>query len=98
MSRKHDEAQHEGGGVEDTHKLPIPRNEDLSLENTGSQTLRGVPVHHGGGSGYDPYDTVPNTTAVNGMQRLEDMRRLSEWIRMKRNLERDPDKDDGNGK
>lgn len=92
MRRKQDEAEH-GRGVDDTHRLAIPRDEDLSLENTGSQTLRGVPVLEGSGSGYDPYDTVPNTTAVNGMQRLEDMRRLSEWIRMKRNLGRHADKD-----
>jgi hypothetical protein len=41
----------------------------------------------GGGSGYDPYDTVPNVRQADSAQRHADLRRLSEWIRAKRQAE-----------
>jgi hypothetical protein len=62
----------------------------LELESTGSQTLRGVRLPTGfDSSGYNPYDTIPGTsTSATGQHRIENMRRLSEWIRMKRTLSR----------
>ena len=67
---------------------PNDKDANLSLESTGSQTMRGLRALGGNSSGYNPYDTIPNTSSTTGMHRLEDMRRLSEWIRMKRDLER----------
>jgi hypothetical protein len=60
---------------------------DLSLETTSSQTLRGLRVVESSSSGYNPYDTTPGRTTATGMHRLDDMRRLSEWIRMKRHVD-----------
>lgn len=60
---------------------------ELELESTSSQTMRGVTVPRHLGSGYNPYDTnVPSTGTATGRHRIEDMRRLSEWIRMKRDM------------
>lgn len=69
------------------HKAAKP---ELELESTGSQTMRGVRLPKGfGSSGYNPYDTLPgSSTSATGQHRIEDMRRLSEWIRMKRGLSR----------
>jgi hypothetical protein len=61
---------------------------ELELESTGSQTMRGVRLPRQFGSGYNPYDTVPDTQGSTGQHRTEDLRRLSEWIRMKRDLPR----------
>lgn len=35
-------------------------------------------------AGYDPYDTVPNARHPDSAERQADLRRLSEWIRAKR--------------
>jgi hypothetical protein len=64
------------------------RDLELELESTSSQTMRGVRLPRQFGSGYNPYDTVPDTKGSTGQHRIEDMRRLSEWIRMKRDLSR----------
>lgn len=61
---------------------------NLELESTISQTLRGVRVSGNFGSGYNPYDTIPDAKVGTGHHRIEDLRRLSEWIRMKRELSR----------
>lgn len=39
------------------------------------------------GSGYDPYDTVPNVRQANSMQRHAELRQLSDWIRQQREAE-----------
>lgn len=74
---------------------------DLSLESTSSQTLRGLRALGSTRSGYNPYDSVPagkgnsstgtstDGTSATGMHRLDEMRRLSEWIRTQRELERE---------
>ena len=38
------------------------------------------------GHGYDPYDTFPNVGQPGVEQRQADLRRLSEWIRTKRQV------------
>jgi hypothetical protein len=38
------------------------------------------------GHGYDPYDTFPNVRQPGVAQRQADLRRLSEWIRTKRQV------------
>jgi hypothetical protein len=38
------------------------------------------------GGGYNPYDTFPNVRQSGMVQRQADLRRLSEWIRMKRQV------------
>lgn len=77
---------------EDTVKLPR-----LSLEDTLSQTRRGLRVPHSkAGSGYNPYDTFPNTSSTGAFSRHKDLRQLSEWIRAKRQVEqlkKDDDED-----
>jgi hypothetical protein len=37
--------------------------------------------------GYDPYESVPNLATRNGMRKHKDLRRLSEWIRARRQAE-----------
>jgi hypothetical protein len=74
--------------------LPVVQETDLSLESTSSQTLRGLHVSNGSSTGWNPYDTVPNSANTTGVHRLDDMRRLSEWIRLKREIENNPDKDE----
>jgi len=38
------------------------------------------------GGGYNPYDTFPNVRQGGLAQRQADLRRLSEWIRLKRQV------------
>lgn len=66
------------------------QDNDLSLETTSSQTLRGVRALNGKSWGFNPYDAAPvqDSTSATGMHRLSEMRRLSEAIRMQREAER----------
>jgi hypothetical protein len=62
---------------------------NLSLEDTSTQIRRGItPTHSTGVSGYNPYDTFPNShgTATHGS--TQELKRLSEWIRQKRQAEK----------
>jgi hypothetical protein len=61
---------------------------ELELESTSSQTLRGLTLPASSSNGSNPYDSVPGASTATGQHRIADMRRLSEWIRMKRDLER----------
>jgi hypothetical protein len=38
-------------------------------------------------TGFNPYDTFPNLRATDVGRRQSDLRRLSEWIRLKRQVE-----------
>ena len=40
------------------------------------------------GYGYNPYETVPNVRNASAASRKADLRRLSEWIRTKKHVER----------
>ncbi len=59
-----------------------------STASTGSFELmleeQAVPAKVGGG--YNPYDTFPNVRQAGVGQRQADLRRLSEWIRVKRQV------------
>ena len=59
-----------------------------STASTGSFELmleeQAVPAKAGGG--YNPYDTFPNVRQAGVGQRQADLRRLSEWIRVKRQV------------
>ena len=61
---------------------------NLSLEDTTRQLMRGFPGH---GSrkelGVNPYDTFPNTASSTGMHGTQELRKLSEWIKQKRQAE-----------
>jgi 8-oxo-dGTP pyrophosphatase MutT (NUDIX family) len=61
---------------------------NLSLEDTTRQLMRGFPGH---GSrkelGVNPYDTFPNTSSSTGMHGTQELRKLSEWIKQKRQAE-----------
>jgi hypothetical protein len=54
---------------------------------TGSFEL--AVVEHPSGAvagGYNPYDTFPSVRRAGGTQQHADLRRLSEWIRLKRQV------------
>ena len=59
-----------------------------STAATGSHELmleeQAVPAKSGGG--YNPYETFPNVRQPDVGQRQADLRRLSEWIRVKRQV------------
>ena len=59
-----------------------------STSSTGSVELmleeQAAPAKAGGG--YNPYDTFPNVRQPGVEQRQADLRRLSEWIRVKRQV------------
>jgi hypothetical protein len=65
-----------------------PSKGGLSLEDTVAQKMRGVaPRAKSGLSGYNPYDMAPtsaNSPAVG--QKPTDLRKLSEWIRLTRQV------------
>ena len=50
---------------------------ELSLEEPASAPVVG---------GYNPYDTFPSVRPVGSAQQNADLRRLSEWIRLKRQV------------
>ena len=50
---------------------------ELSLEQPPSAPVAG---------GYNPYDTFPSVRPVGSAQQNADLRRLSEWIRLKRQV------------
>lgn len=59
-----------------------------SSASTGTHELmleEHVPAVQSGG-GYNPYDTFPNVRQSGLEQRQADLRRLSEWIRAKRQV------------
>ena len=63
----------------------------LSLEDTIAQKMRGVPVKtRTGVVGYNPYDAVPAAKAkaetAEQKPRPTDLRKLSEWIRLQRQV------------
>lgn len=60
---------------------------NLRLEDTMAQRMRGLNVPTTpNGSGCNPYDTFPNTSA-SGIRKYSDLKKLSEWIRAKRMAE-----------
>jgi hypothetical protein len=70
---------------------PADGDPKLSLEDTIAQKMRGVPVKtRTGVVGYNPYDAVPAAKAKTegGEQKPKptDLRKLSEWIRLQRQV------------
>jgi len=81
-------------GNDPTFSFPAELDVDLSLEDTAAQKLRGMAVKaRTGVSGYNPYDTVavasskPTPAAPEAPRRPTDLRKLSEWIRLQRQVE-----------
>jgi hypothetical protein len=75
---------------------PAPEAElKLSLEDTVSQKMRGVPTKSRTGViGYNPYDAEPAAKAKDAAAKPKptDLRKLSEWIRLQRQVaELNPD-------
>lgn len=62
---------------------------NLSLEDTTRQLMRGVPSRGPRRSaGGNPYDsTFPNTSSHASTNSTQELRKLSEWIRQKRQAE-----------
>jgi hypothetical protein len=80
---------------------PADSEPKLSLEDTVAQKMRGIPVKSRSGVvGYNPYDTVPaaKTKDAEGKDKPTDLRKLSEWIRLRREVAElnaeEPDKKD----
>lgn len=68
---------------------------ELSLEDTLAQKMRGVPVKKRvSASGYNPYDAMSAGKSQEPPRKPTDLRKLSEWIRLQRQVEelkkRDP--------
>jgi hypothetical protein len=68
---------------------PADAKLDLSLEDTVAQKMRGVtPRIKSGVSGYNPYDAaVSKPPAGDAPGKPTDLRKLSEWIRLRRQVE-----------
>jgi len=62
---------------------------ELSLEDTLARRMRGVAAKRTAVSGYNPYDAEPTAKPVSpdGKRKRTDLRKLSEWIRLKREVE-----------
>jgi hypothetical protein len=82
---------------------PAETDPNLSLEDTIAQKMRGVPVKtRTGVVGYNPYDAAAakaKSDAAEGKPKPTDLRKLSEWIRLTRqvaelNQEKPKDKDE----
>ena len=59
----------------------------LSLEDTIAQQMRGVAsVAKSKVSGYNPYDMAPSSPKPAADQKPTDLRKLSEWIRLTRQV------------
>ncbi len=69
-------------------KIPSDQpNFDLSLEDTYAQKLRGVATRAKTGvSGYNPYDAAPSKRLMGTPPKATDLRKLSEWIRLTRQV------------
>jgi len=72
---------------------PADADFELSLEDTVAQKMRGVPVKvRTGFVGYNPYDALPaakaktKTKAAEQKPKATDLRKLSEWIRLQRQV------------
>jgi hypothetical protein len=69
---------------------PAEGNLNLSLEDTVAQKLRGVPVKtRTGVVGYNPYDAAAakaKSEAAAAKPKPTDLRKLSEWIRLTRQV------------
>lgn len=76
---------HNLGEDEESDTVRILR---LSLEDTLTQQMRGLRTSHSKGSGYNPYDTFPNTSSTGSFAQHRDLRELSNWIRTKRQVEK----------
>ena len=60
----------------------------LSLEDTIARKMRGVATKRSVASGYNPYNAEPTASSKNldGKRKATDLRKLSEWIRLKREV------------
>ncbi len=68
--------------------FPAELDADLSLEDTAAQRQRGLPARaRTGASGYNPYDATPAPKRADARRKPTDLRKLSEWIRLQRQVE-----------
>ena len=66
---------------------PADSKFDFSLEDTVAQNMRGVtPGNKSGVSGYNPYGAAPSNPAAGDPPKPTDLRKLSEWIRLTRQV------------
>lgn len=60
---------------------------ELSLEDTLAQKMRGLPVKSRiPASGYNPYDATATGKPKGPARKSTDLRKLSEWIRVQRQV------------
>lgn len=62
------------------------RHESTASTGTQELMLEEYAAMAKSGGGYNPYDTFPNVRQSGLEQRQADLRRLSEWIRAKRQV------------
>lgn len=68
----------------------------LSLEDTLAQKMRGIPVKtRVAASGYNPYDATAPVKAKEPGPKPTDLRKLSEWIRLHRQVAEAKKRDSG---
>jgi hypothetical protein len=61
---------------------------ELSLEDTLAQHARGIPAKSRPATGgYNPYDAQPAGKSTPAPRKQTDLRKLSEWIRLQRQVE-----------
>lgn len=69
---------------------------DLSLEDTLAQKMRGVPVKARlPAGGYNPYDATAPVKSKEPGPKPTDLRKLSEWIRLHRQVAEAKKRDSG---
>lgn len=67
---------------------PADLETDFSLEDTVAQKLRAAPAKGAtSAGGYNPYETVAPKAAGDSPRKPTDLRKLSEWIRLQREVE-----------
>jgi hypothetical protein len=59
---------------------------ELSLEDTLDQKMRGLPVKTRIPGGYNPYDAMAQGKSKQAPRKPTDLRKLSEWIRVQRQV------------
>jgi hypothetical protein len=98
MSRRDTKPETRPATATETAKAEAQAAADLSLslEDTIAQKMRGVPTRSRTGVvGYNPYDAEPakaKSKDASGKTKPTDLRKLSEWIRLQRQVaELNPD-------
>lgn len=64
----------------------MSRSESTAITGNFELMLEQQAAPAGTGAGYDPYETWPSVRAPGSTAKQADLRRLSEWIRLRRQV------------